>query len=177
MALPVNAGYQARIDLALQGIAGLPGIFNPERRSLAYNTAAGLNEAGLTRDLQVEQVDEGGNLVYGLVRGADGKLYSQAHREISDVHGDRGTYYSSLNVRDQRDARQELDARRNAAFRGFGERQSAITSEQAERERGLRGDLATGRGDYAQWQAEQNAPTPAAPAAAPGGGPGSIISF
>lgn len=166
MALPVSAGQQARIDTINTGIAGLPSIFNPKRRSLAYETAAGLNESGLLQGANVEEVNEGGNIVYRLVRGPDGRLYSQAFRQINAAQADRGAFYSSANVRGQREARRELDTRVNQAFRGFGAAQQDLTDQQAAEDRRLRGELGVARGEYADWQAAQPVPDPGADAAA-----------
>lgn len=179
MALPVSAGYQARIDLANTGLAGLPGIFNPRRRSLAYDTAADLNEGGYFEGLEPEEVREGGNVTYRLVRGRDGRLYMQAYRQTSQQFNERGTFYSSFHQRAQREQRASLDAARNAIMRQFGQQQAGLTGDQAGEERRLRGELATTRGEYADWQASQPvAPPPPAPAAAPGpgGAPGGGVS-
>lgn len=160
MALPVSAGYQARIDTLNTGLAGLSDIFNPRRQSLAYDAAAGLNESGLTRNLSVDQVADpngGTSVVYRLVRGQDGRLYSQAFRKIGQDFNSRGTYFSSFNERAQRDQRRELDAQRNQAMRQFASSQQGLTDQQADQERQLRGDLASARGDYADWQSQQQA--------------------
>ena len=162
MAVPVSAGYQARIDTANTGLAGLPGIFNPQRRSVAYDAAAGLNEQGFTRDTMPQAIDEGGNIVYRLVRGQDGRLYSQAFRKVGQQHNARGTFFSSFAQRDQRDARQQLDSQQNAIMRQFGAAQQGLTDQQAAQDRSLRGDLASTRGEYADWQAAQQVPDPGA---------------
>lgn len=175
---PVNAGYQSRIDLANQGIAGLPGIFNPRRRSLAFDVAAHLNEAGYTHGLMPEEVNEDGNLVYRLARAPDGRLYMQAYRQVGQQHSSRGTFWSSFNERDQAEQRRQLDAARNAIMRQFAERQQGITDQQADEYRRLTGERAQAQAEYADWQAGQpvapvaandpGAPgAPSAPAAAP----------
>lgn len=165
MAPPVSAGYQARIGQLETGLAGLPSIFNPQRRSLAFGTAAGLNESGLTYGLTPEESNDEGNLTYRLVRGADGRLYSQAHRSIGTQYGAKGSFFSSYHQRAQRDARRDLDTQRNAAIRGFGTAQEGIQAQQAAEDRRLRGDLGTARGEYADWQGPQPVPDPGAPAA------------
>lgn len=164
MAPPVNAGFQARIDQGTAGLAGLAALFNPRRRSLAFDTAAGLNESGYTSGLMPEETNEGGNVVYRLTRGADGRLYQQAYRSAATTHNARGTFYSSFHERDQSDKRRELDAARNAIMRQFGSGQADLTSQQGAEDQRLRGEVATTRADYTDWQAAQPVPTPPAPA-------------
>jgi len=170
MALPVSAGYQARIDRMNAGIDGLPGQFNPRRRSAAFDTAAGLNESGYFRGITPEETNTGGNLTYKLVRGADGRLYQQAFRANAQAANNRGTFYSSFTERAQSDSRSQLDAARNAILRQFGSGQADLTGQQAAADAQYRGDLGTTRGEYADWQAAQPVPTPPAPAggASPG---------
>ena len=170
MALPVSAGYQARIDRMNAGIDGLPGQFNPRRRSAAFDTAAGLNESGYFRGITPEETSTDGNLTYKLVRGADGRLYQQAFRANAQAANNRGTFYSSFTERAQSDSRSQLDAARNAILRQFGSGQADLTGQQAAADAQYRGDLGTARGEYADWQAAQPVPTPAAPAggASPG---------
>lgn len=173
MTLPVSAGFQSRIDLANQGIAGLPGLFNPRRRSLAFDTAAQLNEAGYTRDLMPEEVAEDGNLVYRLARAPDGRLYMQAYRQVGQQHSARGTFWSSFNQRDQVAQRRQLDAARNAIMRQFAQSQQGLTDQQADELRRMSGERAQAQADYADWQAQQPvAPPPAQNAANDPGNPG-----
>lgn len=164
MALPVNAGYQSRIDQATAGLDGLAQIYNPRRRTLAYDAAATLGEQGYDRGATPTAVTDGGNIVYKLTRGADGRLYQQAFRQTNQAHNARGTYYSSFNVRDQQDQRRQLDAARSAIERQMATQQTGLTDQQAGDDARIRGDLATTRGDYADWQASQPVATPAAPA-------------
>lgn len=179
MALPVSAGQQARIDTINAGIAGLPGTFNPRRRTLAFDTAASMNEQGLTWGATPDQQEEGGSIVWRIVRGQDGRLYRQAFRQNAAQFSARGTFDSSFYQRAQRDDRRDLDAARNAIMRQFGNQQADLTGQQLAEDQRLRGDLAQARGEYADWQAQQQVPTPSAPAApvagpAPAAAPGAV---
>jgi len=165
MALPVSAGQQAGIDQLQGRLDTLPSIYNPRRRTLAYDTAATLGEQGYDRGATPTEINQNGTVVYKLVRGADGRLYQQAYRQTNQAHNARGTFYSSFNVRDQQDQRRQLDAARNAIERQMANQQTSLTEQQASDDAGFRGDLATRRGEYADWQAAQTAPDPGAPAA------------
>lgn len=169
MALPVSAGYQAQIDNISNQIAGQAGIFNPRRRRSASDYLAQLEDAGYSWGGSLDPKTEDGSTSYGLTIGRDGTAYGNATRSINDSMGARGAFYSSWNLRAQRDQRAALDAARNAIIRQSDTSQHQLTDQQADQDRQLRADLAEANGQYADWQAAQPVPAPAATPAADAG--------
>lgn len=157
MALPVSAGYQARLDQANAGIAGLPSIYDPRRKGSAFDYAAQLNDSGYTRNLMPSAVTNAQGTAYQFGGGQDGRIYAQSARGINDSLNARGAYWSSFNVRAQQEQRAQLDAARNAIMRQAAAAQQGLTDQQGEQLRSYEGDLSTARGEYADWQSQQQA--------------------
>ena len=161
--LPTNPFLEESLVDIEEQIAGLPGRFNPLRLRLASNTAADLARLGLFRDVIARETkDADGNVTFRLVTGPDGRAYRQAFRRTDASHASRGTLNSSFAQHDRQASRRALDDQRQAALRGFGERQEGITAQQAAALRGLQGERRGVRGSIAEWQAAQQAP-PAPP--------------
>lgn len=160
---PRSASYEASIDSILRGLGILPTLYNPQRRELAYTTAAGLNEQGLTDNTTVDTAgtDAAGNVTYRLVRGLDGRLYKQAFRQTASAMNAAGTLQSSFTEDRLREDKRGLDSAANAAIQGFQAGQSSITNQQADEWRKNAESLQQTRGDYADWQAQQPVALPA----------------
>lgn len=169
MALPESAALAAQIQSLQAFLAGLPAAYNPQRRSLAYETAAGLNEQGYYDNALPQETNEGGNLVYRIVRGPDGRIYRQAFRQNVNEANARGTLYSSFTDKAQREDKRGLDIDRERILRGFGTQQADLFTQQAQAYGQTASELGQARGSYADWQAQQPvalpepAPMPAAP--------------
>jgi hypothetical protein len=184
VALPLNPSIQARIDAANAGIAGLASIYDPQRTALANQYAAQLNDQGYFRNIAPVATSNDMGTAYNLTPTADGRIYGETARSLNDQANAHGAYYSSWNVRQQQANRHALDAARNAILNQFAGAQSGITSQEQQANQGYVGDRTQAGGDYAQWQAEQTAPVPAAaapatsaPAAAASTAPPKILNY
>jgi hypothetical protein len=158
-------------------LQAIPGRYNDERRTQANLTLKRLIDEGLIEGGSLEGVESdsgivGGqgeplkNILYRIVRGADGRAYMQAFLDIRSAQASRGFLESSQTQRRISDARRDLNLSVENALLGLGRQQQSSLAQQRGDITGIGKEIGGVRADIAREQAAQPA-APAAPAAPP----------
>ena len=181
----------------LASMNALPGIFNPQRHTLAGEEAATLESQGYsdvgttaitseeapgTPSLPPFPVLPGQevptlpapekDLRYHVYRGTDGRLYRQAYIDIRNVGAQHGSLFTSGTGDELRNAKQRLDFARQAILDAGEKAQTGSLSDELQKWSDLNAIYLQALGDYqsAAAQAIPNlgtAPLPVAPPAPP----------
>lgn len=167
-------------------LQNIPGTYNDERRVGGLRTLKDLIDAGLldsTSTLGQESKDSGvsvdpanpaagqlQNVVYHVVRGADGKQYLQGFRDVAGAQNARGFLESSQTDQRQADTKAGYDKSVSDAFLNLGGSQQGSLKQEGSDITGVNSSIGELRGTIAGEQSQKPAPVPAAPAA-PGAPP------
>jgi hypothetical protein len=188
-ALPVDLGRSAAMGSALEGIGRMPGLYNPQRMSMAAGAVRDLTGSGLLENamgyeaatipgqtltgfdpdgpgpLPPQTVTTQPDIMYGIHQGGQGRAYRQGFTGVKNQFGAMGSGESSFARRALAEKGRELDAARDDILGRLATGQTQSLGEQ-------QGQFTTdwdkymGMGtDYADWQANQQVMTP--PAVAP----------
>lgn len=156
-------------DAGIQGLndqlTSLPGIYNPQRLALYAEGGRSLTDQGYYDTAQTDVAATGadGSTSYKIVAGPDGRLYREGTNDIRGAANSRGMLFSSATREAEAARARDLNNARQSFLRGLSGQQDSITGQQTERATGLRSDLNSAQGEYADWRAAQ--PVPAAPTA------------
>lgn len=156
-------------------LQNIPGTYNDTRRTDANLTLKELIDSGLldaTSRLGTEERTSGvqgaggadiPNVVYHIVRGADGRQYLQGFREVLGSQASRGFLESSQTDRRQRDTRAGYDKQVSDAFLGLGRGQQSSLAQEGKDITGVGTQIGGIRQTIAEEQASKPAPVPPAP--------------
>ena len=135
-------------------IAGLPGLYNPQRAIAAAQTAAQLADYSDTPITSTAVAAPGGDTAYQLKLGADGRLYREG--AASDIYGaaSTGDVGSSGLANALADTHRNLDLQAQQILQGwYGQQQQSLADEMAQRAQ-LGSDWATGLSNWQQNQTQ-----------------------
>ena len=157
-------GQEAGIQGTQDQINAQPGIYNPKRLSIFAEGARSLTDQGLYDTAQVGQrtAQQDGTITYGIDAGPNGQAYRNAANNVAAANNARGTLFGSAAREQQATAANALNNQRDAYLRGLASQQDTTLADQAQQTRTLSSQLASQRGDYTDWQAQQPVPAPTA---------------
>lgn len=161
--LPASAALEDRIIDFDQRITNLPATFDPQRRSLAATTAAGLASSGLFDDAALQERKIGGSTVFNIEGQRPGFAFTDALTDIGGRAAAAGTFSSSFTRDARARAARNLFNRREGALRDFGFAQADITQNQQQSLQGLLSGRLGARADLTAFQASQPVDVPPEP--------------
>jgi len=176
---PVSYGQEARMQGYNDQIASLPGVYDPQRMRLYAEGARRLSDEGYFDVSRAEVASNDPNATTYQVMGSGvGQRARGAFNDTQAAANSRGMLFSSATREAHGQQQKAIANAREAILRGLAGQQDQITAEQAQRTASLRGDLATGQGEYADWRSQQMAPIPPDTSGAPAstGGRGTPVA-